>query len=595
MSSRRKEKLGKPDFDFDDDGDCSLDQILDSITSQIKSSDTSDEKSYSKDNRKKSYQHKIAETLEDILNIEKNARESVLDNIEELYSGNKVREYAERYYISEPEAREEIRNILISQLKSWKLRCIDKQHYPLPREIKHIIRMDFYGTVKEPDTKKLSDTYRKRNPENTQKLTPKDYDLTRSPSWMVFRQFKSFRLLEKIVVANLIEAGITPDQAKRLNPYDYSDVLFKHFVKKRRREGVEAHNASIFLGARQRFIKKFIRTHEAAFRNYMKMTGVDERYTEVLVHNMRTKGLTGNVEVIDKTFNEKQIKLFQSRKLIPATTKAGDRITETNIRKIREAGLINEILTKNDKGEIITGPALSVHHKVAVKDCGEKTNFSEVNLFKNLCLMVEPYHDIAHSLDKTRENNGGESYVSRIELDEDVIFYGGFNKIFQIYQHFDVTEKINSDEAVLRNYQESHKVFETESDLPKKKSSIRKEKKFQKNVQRRVEKMAKQEQYANSENNTPSKSKAKKQKTEKPNNKPNSLKDKCIEKLKKQQKPKNILAQRKQELIALRTAQRAAAAAAKEAKAQAKTRAEADKKQRIGNIMASILSYKQRQ
>lgn len=488
LSSMKRGKFGKPDFDFEDDSDCSLDQILDSLSQKFSEPQPpNEEKPTPQRYTAQVYQHKISETLDDIIKIEQNACQNIISDIDELSTPSKVREYAEKYYLSEYNAKEELRNNLIGQLKSWGLNCIDKQHYPLPREIKHIIRMDFYGTVKKPDEQKLSDTYRRRNPSNTKDLTAKNYDLKQSPTWMVFRQFKSFRLLEKILKEKLIENGITPEQAKRLNPYDYSDILFNHFVTKRRRDGVESHNASIFLGARQRFIKKFIQTHEVAFRNYLKMAGTDERYTEVLIHHMRTKGLTGNVEVIDQTFNEQQLKFFKARKLISNDTKVGDKITDNHIRKIRDAKLINEILTKGEDGKPITGPTLSVHHKVAVKDSGEKTNFSEVNLFKNLCLMVEPYHDIAHSLDKTKETNGGESYVSRIELEEDVIFYGGFNKIFQIYQHFDTTQKINSDEMILKNYQ-NQSGFSTEEDLTRKKTSWRKEKKVQKNLKKKLKK-----------------------------------------------------------------------------------------------------------
>lgn len=65
--------------------------------------------------------------------------------------------------------------------------------------------MDFYGTVKKPESQKLSAAYLKsRTPDKTRSMNLKDYDLSVSPTWMVFRQFRSFSRMEKMVKSELI-------------------------------------------------------------------------------------------------------------------------------------------------------------------------------------------------------------------------------------------------------------------------------------------------------------------------------------------------------------------------------------------------------
>lgn len=185
------------------------------------------------------YQNKISETCDDILMLEKNAATIVQADIENLYKGSFVREFAARSHITEDDAREQLRLDLAGQLHAWGMKCINKRHYALPREIKHIIRMDFYGTVDKIDekkdgksSKKLSETYRQRNPEKTAGVRPADYDLSQSPSWTVFRQFRSFRLLERNLPELLIKEGISPQDFKRLNAYDFSQILYNRYIAK---------------------------------------------------------------------------------------------------------------------------------------------------------------------------------------------------------------------------------------------------------------------------------------------------------------------------------------------------------------------------
>ena len=440
MVKKRIEKLEDAFPDFFDEEENSLDQILDNITFQ---------KSQEEHNRLSPesalqhvddfYEEKISETCEDILLLEKNTTTLIQADIENLYKGSFVRDYAKRYQTTEKEAKERLRAELSHQLQTLGMNCIDKKHYALPREIKHIIRMDFYGTIDKIDekldsksAKKLSSIYLNRDPRKTKDLKPSDYDLKKSHTWMIYRQFRSFRLLERNLPEILIHAGISPENFAHLNAYDISQVLYNHYIHKSKPDAEKDERANLFLGAKYRFVKAFIRRNKTAFKHIMDLRGVDTRYTDALIKNMEQYGITSGFDVVEKNYSAEMLSVLKKYKLVPEDTPIGAPIKEEQISKIKEAGLIGLILARDENGNPVTGPELNVHHKIAVQDSGEKTNFAEVNQFKNLCLIIEPYHFFAHALDRTQNINGAERYVSRIEINENIAFFGGFNKIFQV-------------------------------------------------------------------------------------------------------------------------------------------------------------------
>ena len=183
---------------------------------------------------------------------------------------------------------------------------------------------------------------------------------------------------------------------------------------------------------------------------------------------------------------------LKKRKLIPEETRAGDPITDGQAAGIRAAGLISVILARDENGNPVTGPELTVHHKVAVQDSGEKTNFAEVNQFKNLCLIIEPYHFFAHSLDRTGMVNGAEYYVSRIEIGENLAFYGGFNKLFQIECDFGQTHYKQYNKEALDSFRSKQLLLEKSDEYWQPKAKIsRREKKQQKKLKQKQEKLGK--------------------------------------------------------------------------------------------------------
>lgn len=495
MAQKRVAKLNDAFPDFVDEADRSLDQILDAITASNSpfTDGTTADLNADLNSVTNFYQNKISETCDDILRLEKNAATIIQANIENLYKGSFVREYAAQSHITEAEAREQLRFDLASQFHAWGMKCINKRHYALPREIKHIIRMDFYGTVnkinEQKDTKKkLSETYRQRNPKQTAANTPADYDLSRSPTWTIFRQFRSFRLLERNLPELLIKEGISPRDIKRLNAYDFSQILYNHYITKSKPDAEKAERANLFLGAKYRFVKAFIRRNKTSLRRVMELRGYNPRYTETLIRHMEQYGVTGGFNVLETNYTSEMLEPLKKRGLISPETKAGDPITDEQAAAIRAAGFLNTILAHDANGNPITGPELTVHHKVAVQDSGEKTSFSEVNQFKNLCLIIEPYHFFAHSLDRTGTVQGAEYYVSRIEIGEDLAFYGGFNKLFQIECNFGQTHYKQYDKEALNSFRSKQILLEKSDEYwqPKNKISCN-EKKQQKKLKQKCE------------------------------------------------------------------------------------------------------------
>ena len=526
MVKKRIEKLEDAFPDFFDEEENSLDQILDDITAQKKQEKN---EQISPENALQRvddfYEEKISETCEDILLLEKNATTLIQADIENLYKGSFVRDYAKRYQISEKEAKERLREELADQLQTLGMNCVDKKHYALPREIKHIIRMDFYGTIDRIDekldsksAKKLSPIYLNRNPQKTKDLKPADYDLKKSHTWMIYRQFRSFRLLERNLPEILIQAGISPDDFARLNAYDISQVLYNHYIHKSKPDAEKDERANLFLGAKYRFVKAFIRRNKTAFKRIMDLRGVDPRYTDTLIKHMEQYGITTGFDVVEKNYSAEMLSVLKKHKLIPEDTKIGAPIKEEQISKIKEAGLIGVILARDENGNPVTGPELNIHHKIAVQDSGEKTNFAEVNQFKNLCLIIEPYHFFAHALDRTQNVDGAERYVSRIEIDENIAFFGGFNKIFQAECDFGRPHYNEYDHEILNQiHQKDSSSNKNQSNTSEKIS--RKQKKKEKLQQQ------KQIEQALNSSKTPKAKKAKKKTKETAKPAPNTDKD----------------------------------------------------------------------
>ena len=215
--------------------------------------------------------------------------------------------------------KEKYKQELIITLKRYGIDYIEKHHYPLSNDEKHIIRMDFFGTINKPHSNKLSNIYQayislKRKkmtfPNVSKKKNSKrkketaiptilnttypiiSYDLSISPSWKLFRLFPRFHKLESRMLKTIQELNIPPEQLSLLSVYDYSDLLYRTFKKSE--DSTEAH---LFLGARQSFVKDVFNKHEQWIRNYLTRKKIHPRYIDILIKTAQSKGITGNINV----------------------------------------------------------------------------------------------------------------------------------------------------------------------------------------------------------------------------------------------------------------------------------------------------------
>ena len=360
--------------------------------------------------------------LSDTKSVETHNRELAIQALESIYRGHTIEDMNA--------ARQQIKHMV----KFWGLSYIDNlEHYPLSREEKHVIRMDFYGTIgepsKDPNRHRLTYKYLKliSDPKRP-KLPPQDYDLASSPGWQIYAQFPRFRKLENDVLRQLQQMNIPSELISQMNTYDFSDVLFQRFKDNLSENG----NAHIFLGARQSFIKDFIRKNEKPFRNYLALINLDPRYTEELIRQMKQYGSTSNLYIID---HERGIKLLHHyrQKGYPFPGNINKRLSNEQIDYIRSRGDFNKAAFIDEDNKPIKAPDFSVHHKAAVNDAAAGPYLAAVNNFENLCLTVDyPYHRFLHCLDITQTVGRRESYKARIYLPKDMVFWGGFHPDYHI-------------------------------------------------------------------------------------------------------------------------------------------------------------------
>ncbi len=249
------------------------------------------------------------------------AEKELLDLLDKYYNGDRDVSKELRY-----KNKAIYKQLLIQKFKQWGLIYIEKKHYALSRPEKHLIRIDFYGTVNKPRPDQKSEAYTQNStvfaeelsrkekkkaknssnnnivqasssePQEKKKYSPQDYDLSTSPTWRLMRTFPRFHTIENKVRIQMAKQGLNPQILPYLNVYDYSDILYNYYQKPETQEG---ESVRIFLGARQAFIKDLFRKNADWFRDYFKRHNYDERYAEALIKSAQRKGVTANIELKD--------------------------------------------------------------------------------------------------------------------------------------------------------------------------------------------------------------------------------------------------------------------------------------------------------
>lgn len=207
---------------------------------------------------------------------------------------------------------------LIKTLRHYGIEYVEKHHYPLSSDEKHIIRMDFYGSINRPRFNKLTSLYQtylrnrgrsdvaenqdevpttKKRGRSKISVNPSDglyplnaYDLNTSPAWKLFRLFPRFHKLENRMLKTIQALKISPEHLQSLSVYDFSDILYRTY-----RKTEDSPDAHLFLGARQAFIKDIFRKNETWIRDYLQRHNVHPRYIDALIKSAQSKGITGSV------------------------------------------------------------------------------------------------------------------------------------------------------------------------------------------------------------------------------------------------------------------------------------------------------------
>lgn len=408
------------------------------------------ESAYAPDEEQIPYFNTTENSEEAILRLEENNKELAQKYLDILSSSINRQE---RDFI-----REEIKTLI----RTWGLTYVDDlEHYPLSREEKHIIRMDFYGSInqteKTPPRTNLSERYLQFiNAPQTQQAErpPQDYNLDASPTWQLFRQFPRFQKIESELKEQMQKMRIPAELLPALNAYDFSDILYNYY-----KEDENSPKAHLFLGARKSFIKDFIRHNETAFRKYLTQTNVDKRYIDALVDEMKRLGKTSNIMVMDPIKWKTLFKQYQKAGLIPTDEVYTPDVPQKYKDLIKEHNDYFKVAILDKEGKPLSGPEFSVHHKTAVKDAATIPDLADVNKFENLCLTIDsPYHRILHSLDMTQTIDKRESYKSRIYMDKDIVFWGGFHPLFHIHYDYSQDARTLRQKKNLTEWKEKHHI-----------------------------------------------------------------------------------------------------------------------------------------
>lgn len=293
--------------------------------------------------------------------------------------------------------RSEIKSNIEQIMRSEGINFIERAPSPISTEEKFIIKADFNGLPHFPKAQDLSPFYQevsKQEKTSSSQFSPDDYNINDIPSWKALKQFPSFRKTEYKIRAALAEKNISPDQINRLNAFDTIHLLRSYYNEKE----LYAPESS-----KSRFIKFFIKHHEKDFRNYLKNN------KPIIIEALKNRNI-----MINEHSHKDEYQLF----------------VDNCIKLMKEKGTVP--------------PLFNIHHKIPVKDTDR---LDLVNSPQNLCLILEvPYHTMLHLFDSN--NNGSTIFdrrLKRVELPQDIIFFGGFDGASCIYHNYaqDKTKNIS--------------------------------------------------------------------------------------------------------------------------------------------------------
>ena len=375
------------------------------------------------------------------------------------------------------------------------LEFVEQQDCYLSKDERHIIRVDFYGSVdclKEGERKrKLSKPYMELMASPLKKRCKmEDYDFSTAPMWPLFARFSSFRKIEKKLKQYLVKNKIDPKILSLMDVRDFSDLIYNTFKKSAKDRKLETlrnlqkpkknlksylisrkinpeilstldekickdliilpGDEEIFeakanfekpISVRKRFVINIAERYGDQIAESLLSKGYDKRYVFAMLNAMKKYGATKTEKLVvtETHFTDRIIKDLKKLKI--NCFKKGEEIPQVLIDYLIESGYGNLIAARDENDQKLFSsdfPSFEVHHKHAVSKSGDLTNIASINYAENLCLVFDKIHThVLHGMDIIVSDNRRDAYSRRTEfMDDDIIIMSGLNRTDQTFYTF---------------------------------------------------------------------------------------------------------------------------------------------------------------
>jgi len=437
---------------------------------------------------------------------------------------NQIATYQVLTLLSKPSNQDdESRNDAMFKLEriaqSIGLEFTERQDCFLSKDERHIIRMDFYGSIdrlKESEQKrKLSKPYMELMSAPLKKRhRTEDYDFASAPMWPLFERFNSFRKIEKKLKQYLVRKRIDPKILSLMDVRDFSDLISKTFQKSLKQVKMEKMrsflkseihlrsylsdrriNPDVFaelgskihkdlaalpdsenvyemkahfeepISVRKKFVHAIVDLYGDEIKESMLAKGYDKRYVLSMLNAMKKYGSTKTEKLVitETHFTDRILKDLKKFKI--NCFKKGEPIPQVLVDYLIEGGQGDLIAARDEEGHKILAadfPSFEVHHKHAVSGSGDLSNIASINYPDNLCLVFEKIHaHVLHGMDIIVSEKQRDSYSRRTEfVNDDVIIMAGLNKEDQLSCSFTNTngykKRQKQDSAKYASYPECY-------------------------------------------------------------------------------------------------------------------------------------------
>lgn len=294
---------------------------------------------------------------------------------------------------------------------------------PLATDEKRLIRMDSHGSISKRKDRSLSfifDYFLKRA--EPEKYSSRMYRLSSSPSWRVFRQFESFRSIEKDVRAYLQKSGIHPDALKAMTVNDFCEVIYRAFKD---RDSETAHFLQGGKYTKNGFVKELMKYAGKDLEQYLiERRGLDVRVVKSFCDKMRRYGSTdlSTLVVTERVYTPRILHdLAEKEGINVSKLEPGMPISQQFIDYMVDNDKAMLIAARDEKGRLLSKeglPNVEAHHNNPVM-LRSDTTIAAANYFSNIVLVDDRMHrPFLHRFDRIMRLDEGQTQqlLSRLRI-----------------------------------------------------------------------------------------------------------------------------------------------------------------------------------